>query len=679
MEDPSGRYFGVYRIIEPLGRGGMASVYKAYQPAVDRHVALKVLPSHLAEDPEFLARFKQEAKVLAKLQHPHILPVHDFGESDGFTFIVMPFIKTGTLAARLTGQPLPFDQIKRVIMQIGDALDCAHAQGLVHRDIKPSNILLDERGNCLLADFGIAKILEGGDTLTATGGLIGTPKYMSPEQGLGTALDGRSDVYSLGVVLFEMATGQVPYEAETPLAVVVKHIRDPLPVPSRVNPDIAEPLQRMIFRAMHKEASERFATAGAMVEAMSGMTLAPAPSTAEPAVTVPMTGVPPLPTVAMAGPGGDDNVTVPNTVAAGAVPPAMAQDATPAPDTGGVRTESPDVTQSGTSDMRRPVAVGVAALVVLALLLFFAPWNNSETELTQAQNQPTPETSAISDTGGVVSATGAPEPDAEPTGTQPADSTQPGDSTQPATTTQTDATTSIANGAPGTAPATAATGELLISVDTPSSVTVDGDAVGRVEAGIPLSITVPVGQHLVIATAEDGLTRDQAVVDLSDGARQVVVLELAAEVDRIAAVAGAEVDRRRREAAATARDPFPDQGDGTFLDRQTGFRWTVAGSPRQGNDGLIWTEADAYCEGLTLGRTSNWQLPAREELDPVLQRLDPERYPWGLTLWSASRPFGESNRLWVTNSPLYAPEWSTAVRDASARRLTHRAVCVAQP
>ena len=161
----------------------MASVYKAYQPAVDRHVALKVLPSHLAQDPEFLARFEQEAKVLAKLQHPHILPVHDFGESDGLTYIVMPFIKTGTLAAVLTGQPLGFDQIKRVITQVGDALDCAHAQELVHRDVKPSNILLDERGNCLLADFGIAKILEGADTLTATGSLIGTPKYRSPNRG----------------------------------------------------------------------------------------------------------------------------------------------------------------------------------------------------------------------------------------------------------------------------------------------------------------------------------------------------------------------------------------------------------------------------------------------------------------------------------------------------------------
>ena len=199
MESLSGRLFGVYRIVEPLGAGGMASVYKAYQPSVDRYVALKILPSQLAKDPGFLARFEQEAKMLANFQHPHILPVHDFGESDGFTYIVMPFIKTGTLSAALQGNPLPFEQIKRVITQVGDALDCAHSQGLVHRDVKPSNILLDERGNCLLADFGIAKMLEGTESLTATGGLVGTPRYMSPEQGMGQTIDGRSDVYALGV------------------------------------------------------------------------------------------------------------------------------------------------------------------------------------------------------------------------------------------------------------------------------------------------------------------------------------------------------------------------------------------------------------------------------------------------------------------------------------------------
>jgi serine/threonine protein kinase len=257
----------------------MAAVYKAYQPAVDRHVALKVLPRHFAQDREFLKRFEQEATILAGLQHPHILPVHDYGDSDGFTFIVMPFIKTGTLADAIDEHPLPLEQITRVITQVGDALDYAHARGLVHRDVKPSNILIDERGNCLLADFGIAKILEGADKLTATGGLIGTPKYMSPEQGMGQAVDGRSDLYSLGVVLYEMATGRVPYEAETPIAVVIKHIRDPLPLPRAINPDMPEALERVILRSIHKEPAERFGSAAAMVEAIEALATTKTPDT----------------------------------------------------------------------------------------------------------------------------------------------------------------------------------------------------------------------------------------------------------------------------------------------------------------------------------------------------------------------------------------------------------------
>jgi tRNA A-37 threonylcarbamoyl transferase component Bud32 len=654
MEDLSGRTFGVYRVLEPLGRGGMASVYKAYQPAVDRHVALKVLPRHLAEDPKFLARFEQEAKILAKLQHPHILPVHDFGESDGFTYIVMPFIRTGTLTATLTGQPLPFDQIRRVITQIGDALDCAHAQGLVHRDVKPSNILLDERGNCLLADFGIAKMLKGADTLTATGSVIGTPQYMSPEQGMGTPIDGRSDIYSLGVVLYEMATGQLPFEAETPLAVVVKHIHDPLPLPNRVNPTIPESLHRMILRAMHKDPSERFPTANAMVAAMA--------STTEPTT----------------GGGGVDTITASVAATDACISPAVANQHAAA--TASIATaDQPRVAVDETSGMRRPVAIGAAVLVVLVLLFFLWPDDDPETESRQALSSGTP---PISD------AASAPQGDRIPRSiAEPADATTPASSTSIA-----QPTPEAGDDTQATA-ATVATGELLISVDVASSVTVDGTAVGRVQPGVPHTLTVPVGQHLIIATADDGVTRAQAVVDLSDGTRQVVVLELAVEIaERTeaaatitrenalrSAMARAEEDRLRRDAETAARDPFPDQGDGTFLDRQTGFLWTAEGSPGQGNDGLLWTNANTYCEGLTLGSTSNWRLPSREELDPVLQRLDPTRYSWGLSLWSTSRPFGESNRLWVTNSPLYAPEWSSAVRDVSARRLTHRAVCVARP
>lgn len=268
MEDLTGRQLNAYQIVAPLGEGGMAAVYKAYQPAMDRYVALKILPRHFASDPEFISRFQQEAKVLAKLQHPHILPVFDFGEADGYTYLVMPFVESGTLTQVMRGLPLPLEQIRRVITQVGDALDYAHAHGLIHRDVKPSNVLIDERANCLLTDFGLAKIVAGSAHLTTSGAIMGTPAYMSPEQGLGQTLDARSDIYALGVILYEMAVGRVPYSAETPLAVVIKHIHDPLPPPRRLNPALPEALERVILKSLAKQPSDRFATAGEMVKAL---------------------------------------------------------------------------------------------------------------------------------------------------------------------------------------------------------------------------------------------------------------------------------------------------------------------------------------------------------------------------------------------------------------------------
>jgi hypothetical protein len=246
----------------------MAAVYKAYQPGMERYVALKVLPRTYADDPQFTARFQREAKLLAQLQHPHILPVFDFGQAEGYTYIVMPFIQSGTLTDQLKGSPVPLARIRQIITQVGEALNYAHTRGMIHRDIKPSNILIDESGNCLLTDFGLARMVEDAVNLTSTGTVMGTPAYMSPEQGSGMKIDARSDIYSLGVVLFEMATGRVPYQAETPIAVVFKHVQDPLPPARSLNPDLPEAVELVILKALAKNPEDRYQTAADMVRAI---------------------------------------------------------------------------------------------------------------------------------------------------------------------------------------------------------------------------------------------------------------------------------------------------------------------------------------------------------------------------------------------------------------------------
>ena len=268
MENLTGKQFGPYQIVAPLGEGGMAAVYKAYQPGMERYVALKVLPRNYADDAQFLARFQREAKLLAQLQHPHILPVFDFGQAEGYTYIVMPFIQSGTLTDQLKGSPVPLARIRQIITQVGEALNYAHARGMIHRDIKPSNILIDESGNCLLTDFGLARMVEDAVNLTSTGTIMGTPAYMSPEQGSGSKIDARSDIYSLGVVLFEMATGRVPYQAETPIAVVFKHVQDPLPPARSINPDLPEAVELVILKSLAKNPEDRYQTAADMVRAI---------------------------------------------------------------------------------------------------------------------------------------------------------------------------------------------------------------------------------------------------------------------------------------------------------------------------------------------------------------------------------------------------------------------------
>jgi serine/threonine protein kinase/ligand-binding sensor domain-containing protein len=264
-----GRRLGAYQLLEQIGQGGMATIYKAYQPSMDRYVAVKVLPSHFTEDETFLARFTQEARTLARLEHPHILPVHDYGEQEGITYLVMRYVDAGTLKDLIAREgPLALARAARILNQVGRALDYAHSQGVVHRDIKPTNVLIDERGDAFLTDFGIAKLVAGTAQFTATGAIVGTPAYMSPEQGMAEAVDHRSDIYSLGVVLYEMVTGRVPFEAETPLAVLLQHVNAPLPPPRLIKPNLPDAVERVILKAMAKAPDDRFQSAQALVDAL---------------------------------------------------------------------------------------------------------------------------------------------------------------------------------------------------------------------------------------------------------------------------------------------------------------------------------------------------------------------------------------------------------------------------
>jgi len=261
-----GRTLGNYKIKEQIGWGGMAAVYLGYQATVDRSVAIKVLPPHPALDANFTERFQQEARTVARLQHPHILPVFDYGTEDDILYLVMAYVEGGTLQDVMKEGAVTPVQVAKILREIAHALDYAHRQGVVHRDIKPGNILLDSEGHALLADFGIAKI--GGNQADLTGSaVVGTPAYMSPEQAQGMALDGRSDIYSLGVVIFEMLTGEQPFEGETLIQVMMKVIQEPPPDIYNIRADLPPSLTPVMERVLAKKPEERYQTATAFATA----------------------------------------------------------------------------------------------------------------------------------------------------------------------------------------------------------------------------------------------------------------------------------------------------------------------------------------------------------------------------------------------------------------------------
>jgi len=272
MVNLSGRALGRYQLLECLGSGGMAQVYRARDPLKGTAVAVKVLYPHLTADEGFTARFQREAEAAALLDHPHIIRILDHGSDDGLSYLVMELIDGPSLETvlRQRDEPLSPDEAVRLVATLADALDYAHRQGVVHRDVKPSNILL--RGGRLddpvLTDFGVARIIDA-TLATAPGTLLGTPTYMSPEQGEGQTGDARSDIYALGIVLYELVTGQPPFQADSPYALILRHIHTPPSSPHTLQPDLSPGLEEAIMRALAKDPVERYPTAVAFASALT--------------------------------------------------------------------------------------------------------------------------------------------------------------------------------------------------------------------------------------------------------------------------------------------------------------------------------------------------------------------------------------------------------------------------
>src|SRR5579871_2863181 len=266
QQDPLiGTMLGNYKILAPLGQGGMAHVYRANQENLSREVAVKVLPPWYAADRSFVERFNLEARLVARLSHPNIVTVHDANEQNGHLYIVMQLVDGGTLKHRLdqlqnqgkmmdTGEAIP------IFSQLADALTYAHEQGVIHRDIKPVNVLLDRSGRPILSDFGIAKVLAGGGGLglTRPGAGVGTPEYMSPEQCKGEDVDGRADIYALGVMVYEALTGRTPFIGENYPALAHSHIYEPPPDPRQFNPRLPVPICRVVLTALQKKPELRY-------------------------------------------------------------------------------------------------------------------------------------------------------------------------------------------------------------------------------------------------------------------------------------------------------------------------------------------------------------------------------------------------------------------------------------
>lgn len=262
-----GKQINGYEMLSLIGLGGMARVYLARQHSMNRQVALKVLPKQFINDDTYLGRFEREVQIVSQLEHRNIIPVYDYGEFEGQPYIVMRYMPSGSVDDLLSRGALPFAKIVNILAQIAPALDYAHTKGVLHRDLKPSNILLDEADGAYLTDFGIARLAHQKGTTITTQGVVGTPSYMSPEQAQGKTLDGRSDVYSLGVMLFELATGRRPFESDTPYSIAVMQVTTSPPSPRSYNALLSASMEAVILKSLQKDPAQRYQTAQALYDA----------------------------------------------------------------------------------------------------------------------------------------------------------------------------------------------------------------------------------------------------------------------------------------------------------------------------------------------------------------------------------------------------------------------------
>jgi serine/threonine-protein kinase len=287
---------GAYEVRGELGRGGMGVVYLGFDPRLDREVAIKMLPTELAQDAVARERFVNEARSAARLQHPNILPVYDVGEVDGRPYLVMLRVHGADLATRLTTRGRwTVAEAEPLLRQLSAAIDTAHAHGVVHRDIKPENVLIEDGGQAMLTDFGIARVSDsGGRGLTRTGMILGTPEYMSPEQAAGHAIDHRADLYSLGVLVYRLLTGAVPFTGDTAISVALQHLREPAPDPCQAAPELSPGAAAAVLRMLAKQPADRYDTACQFVEALvsgtetfTGRQTPLSPAAPTPALTAP--------------------------------------------------------------------------------------------------------------------------------------------------------------------------------------------------------------------------------------------------------------------------------------------------------------------------------------------------------------------------------------------------------